>query len=166
MSAPIAIRDATREDVGLLYSMVQALAAYERAPELVLGTAAMLEQSLFGPDPAAEAVIAEIDGAAAGFALFYTTFSTWRCRPGLWLEDLFVSPEHRRGGVGSALLTHVARIAVERDYPRLEWSALDWNEPALRFYAALGATTLDEWRMFRLDDHALQRVGGDAQPVR
>jgi GNAT superfamily N-acetyltransferase len=166
LSAPIAIRDATRDDVGLLYSMVQALAEYERAPELVLGTAAMLEQSLFGPDPAAEAVIAVLDSEAAGFALFYTTFSTWRCRPGLWLEDLFVSPAHRRGGVGSALLTHVARIAVERNYPRMDWSALEWNESALRFYASIGATTLDEWRMLRLDDHALQRLGGDSQPVR
>ena len=166
MSAPIAIRDATRDDVGLLHSMVCALAEYERAPELVTGTEPMLEQSLFGPDPAAEAVIAEVDGQPAGFALFYTTYSTWRCRPGLWLEDLFVYPGQRRGGVGSALLMHVARIAVQRDYPRLEWSALKWNEPALRFYASLGATTLDEWRMLRLDDHALQRVGGDSQPVR
>jgi GNAT superfamily N-acetyltransferase len=83
-----------------------------------------------------------------------------------WLEDLFVDRAQRRGGVGSALLTHVARIAVERDDPRLEWSALEWNEPALRSYASLGATTLDEWRMLRLDDHALQRVGGDSQPVR
>jgi GNAT superfamily N-acetyltransferase len=115
----------------------------------------LLHRALFGPAPAAEAVIAERDDSAVGFALFHGTFSTWECRPGLWLEDLFVPAEHRRGGVGEALLRHVARIAVERDCARFEWAALDWNTPALRFYEKLGAEVLDEWKIHRLSADAL-----------
>lgn len=154
------IRDATPEDIGLIHSLIRELADYERAPEKVTGTEAMLAESLFGPTPWAEAVIAEQDGVSVGFALFHSTFSTWECRPGLWLEDLYVPPEHRRSGVGGLLLAHVARVAVERGGTRLEWAALDWNTPALDFYAKIGAEQLTEWRMHRLDGDALRDLAG------
>ncbi|MDQ6605675.1 MAG: GNAT family N-acetyltransferase [Actinomycetota bacterium] len=140
--------------------MIVRLAEYERAPEKVTGTEQMLGRALFGPAPSAEAVIAEIDGLTVGFALFYSTFSTWECLPGIWLEDLFVPPEHRRAGVGAALLQHLARLAVERGCARLEWTALDWNTPALNFYAKLGADVLAEWKTLRLDGAALAGVAG------
>jgi GNAT superfamily N-acetyltransferase len=124
----------------------------------VTGSVELLDQALFGRQPAAEAVIAEANGEGVGFALFFQTFSTWLCKPGLWLEDLYVSPTHRRAGVGGALLCHVARLASERGYGRVEWSVLDWNTPALRFYQGLGATRLDEWQVFRLQGDALARV--------
>lgn len=146
----------------LLLAMVRELATYERAAERVTGTEAQLERALFGERPAAEAVIAEADGEPAGFALYFTTFSTWLCQPGIWLEDLFVRPEHRRGGVGRALLSHLAALAVDRGCARLDWSALSWNTPALDFYAALGAERLDEWAIHRLEGPALDRVAGEA----
>lgn len=138
--------------------MVVELAEYERARERVVGTAEMLASALFGPEPVAEALIAEVSGKPVGFALFYTTFSTWRCLPGVWLEDLFVWPAHRRGGVGQALLSRVATVAVERGCARVEWSALEWNAPALAFYDGLGAEVLDEWKLHRLEGAALERV--------
>jgi GNAT superfamily N-acetyltransferase len=154
----VRIRDAAPADVPLLYSLIVALAEYERAPEKVTGTEEMLDRALFGPTPSAEAVIAELDGLAIGFALFYSTFSTWECLPGIWLEDLFVPPEHRRAGVGAALLQHLARVAVDRGCARLEWTALDWNTPALEFYAKLGAEVMGEWKTHRLDGSALVGV--------
>ncbi len=154
------IRAATRSDVELLFSLVRELAEYERAAERVVGTPELLESALFGERPVAEAVVAELGGVPAGFALFFTTFSTWLCLRGMWLEDLYVSPEHRRAGIGAALLEHVARIAVERGYGRLEWSALNWNTPAIRFYEQMGAERLHEWQVFRLDGESLARAGG------
>jgi GNAT superfamily N-acetyltransferase len=154
----VRIRDAQPDDVELIFSLIVELADYERAVERVVGTPELLARALFGSDPAAEAVIAEMDGQAAGFALWFRTFSTWLCRPGLWLEDLYVSPRQRRAGIGRALLGHVARLAVERGYGRVEWSALHWNTPALDFYEALGAEPLHEWRVHRLDGEALQRT--------
>jgi GNAT superfamily N-acetyltransferase len=142
----------------MLFSMVVALATYERAPERVAGSPELLSEALFGADPAAEALVAEIDGTAVGFALFYRTFSTWQCRPGIWLEDLFVPEEQRGTGVGFALLRELARITVSRGYTRLEWAALDWNEPALNFYERIEARRLDEWVMHRLDGDALARL--------
>ncbi len=162
MSAGVRIRDAAPGDLPVLYSMIVALAQYERAPEQVTGTEAMLGRALFGPTPSAEAVIAELDGLPVGFALFYSTFSTWECLPGIWLEDLFVPPEHRRAGVGAALLRHLARVAVDRGCARLEWTALDWNTPALEFYAKLGAEVMAEWQTHRLDGAALVGVAGGA----
>jgi GNAT superfamily N-acetyltransferase len=162
LSAGVRIRDAAPGDVPLLYSMIVALAEYERAPEKVTGTEEMLGRELFGPAPSAEAVIAEIDGLPAGFALFYCTFSTWECLPGIWLEDLFVPPQHRRAGVGAALLQHLARVAVDRGCGRLEWTALEWNAPALDFYTKLGAEVLAEWKTHRLDGAALAGVASGA----
>lgn len=152
---PIAIRPATRADVPLLLELIEALADYERLRDELRATSQLLEEHLFGARPAAEAAIAERDGRAAGYALFFSTFSTFLARPGLWLEDLFVLPQHRRGGIGRALLEHVAQLAVARGCGRLEWSALDWNEPALAFYRGLGARRLPEWHLHRLDGDAL-----------
>jgi GNAT superfamily N-acetyltransferase len=155
---PVTIRAATREDVPRVYEMIVALAVYEREPDGVTGTPEMLADALFGPGPAGEAVIAEVDGEIAGFALFHGTFSTWEMTPGIWLEDLFVYESFRRAGVGEALLRHLASLTVERGCTRLEWAALTWNSPALDFYAKLGATRLEEWMMHRLDGSALADV--------
>jgi GNAT superfamily N-acetyltransferase len=160
----VQIREATPADVAQIFSLILELARYERAPEQVTGSADLLEAALFGSPPHAEGVIAEVDGEAAGFALFYGTFSTWECRPGIWLEDLYVPPEHRRAGVGGALLSHLAQVAVERGCARLEWAALDWNALALDFYARLGAERLIEWHLHRLDGAALARVARGPRP--
>jgi GNAT superfamily N-acetyltransferase len=154
----VAVRDAGPGDVELIHSLIVELAEYERAPEHVTGTPEMLARELFGEHPSAEALIAELDGQPVGFALFYGTFSTWECRAGIWLEDLYVRPHLRRGGVGGALLARVAAVAVERGCARLEWHALDWNDPALSFYERLGATRLPEWELHRLTGEELERV--------
>jgi GNAT superfamily N-acetyltransferase len=158
LDGSLRIRPAEPPDVELIFSLVVELAEYERARERVVGTPALLSEALFGDEPAAEAAIAELDGEPAGFALWFRTFSTWLCLPGLWLEDLYVSPEHRRAGVGRALLAHVARVAAHNGYGRVEWSALDWNAPALEFYAGLGAERLTEWEVHRLEGEALARL--------
>jgi GNAT superfamily N-acetyltransferase len=163
LAGQVQIRSAEPSDTELLFEMIVALARYERAPELVVGSPDLLSEALFGPDRSAEAILAEIDGTPVGFALFYRTFSTWQCRPGIWLEDLFVPEEHRGAGVGFALLKELARITVSRGYTRLEWAALDWNEPALGFYERLDARRLDEWVMHRLDGDALAHLA-DASP--
>jgi GNAT superfamily N-acetyltransferase len=150
--------------VPLIHSLIVELATYERAADQVTGTPAQLEQSLFGPHPSAEAIIAELAGKLAGFALFHGTFSTWECLPGIWLEDLYVRPEHRRAGIGSVLLMRVAELAIDRGCTRLEWNVLDWNEPALSFYERLGAARLSDWERHRLDGDALKRVAaGEAR---
>jgi GNAT superfamily N-acetyltransferase len=151
----ITIRDAAPADVPLLLELIVALAEYERLADEVVAGPETLEQWLFGPDRAAEALVAEVDGAPAGFAIFYRTFSTFDAMPGLWLEDLFVRDEQRGAGVGKALLTHLAGLTLERGYTRLEWVALDWNAPALGFYAALGARVLDDWKVLRLEGSGL-----------
>ncbi len=163
MSASIRIRAARPADVELIFSLIVELAEYERAPEQVTGTPELLAEALFGPQPSAEALIAEIDGESVGLALFYGSFSTWECRPGIRLEDLYVPPERRRAGVGRALLAELAAIAVERACARLEWAALDWNTPALDFYRGLGAKRLGDWLMHRLDGVALEAVAAEAR---
>jgi GNAT superfamily N-acetyltransferase len=160
MSEQVKIRPAEPADAELIFSLVRELAEYERAPEEVKGDPAMLREALFGTDPQAEALIAEIDDEPVGFALFFTTFSTWECRSGLWLEDLYVRPEHRRSGVGGQLLSRLGAIARERGCARLEWAALDWNAPALDFYAKLGAQQLGEWVTLRLTGEPLRRLSG------
>ncbi len=160
MSESIDIRPATPDDVPLVMRLIRELAEYERAADRVLGSEELLSDALFGNDPLAEAVIARRDGQPAGFALFYRTFSTWLCRPGMWLEDLYVSPAHRRGGVGQALLTHLAQIAVRRGYGRMEWEALDWNTPAIDFYESLGAHRLGDWAGFQLEGPSLVQLAG------
>ncbi len=154
------VRAATVADVELIYAFIVELAEYERARDQVLGTPELLAEALFGPHPGAEALIAEHDHEPAGFAIFCASFSTWECRPVLWLEDLYVSPAHRRAGVGGVLLSRLAETAMTRGCPRLEWNALEWNRPALDFYARLGATRLPEWERHRLSGAALRRVAG------
>jgi GNAT superfamily N-acetyltransferase len=156
----VLVRPATADDVDLIYSFIAELAEYERAPEKVTGTPELLATALFGPAPAAEALIAELDGAPVGFAVFHGTFSTWECLPGIWLEDLYVPVRHRRAGVGRALLSRLAQLTVERGCARLEWHALDWNSPALDFYARLGAERMSEWELHRLSGETLRRVAG------
>jgi GNAT superfamily N-acetyltransferase len=166
LSVEVSIREATRDDVALIFGWIVELAEYERARDQVTGTPELLAQALFGLSPTAEALIAEarIGDAPpepAGFALFHLTFSTWESRPGIWLEDLYVPPAHRRAGVGGALIAHLAKITMARGYTRLEWAALDWNTPALDFYVKIGAARLDEWKVHRLDRDALARVAAD-----
>ncbi len=161
----VTVRDAGPGDVPLIHALIVELAEYERAPEQVTGTPELLARALFGPHPSAEALIAERAGEAAGFALFHGTFSTWKCRPGIWLEDLYVPSRHRRGGVGRVLLSHLARLAVARGCARLDWQALDWNTPALSFYERIGARRLPEWELHRLDGEALRRVAGEPPPA-
>ncbi|HET9103391.1 MAG TPA: GNAT family N-acetyltransferase [Solirubrobacteraceae bacterium] len=162
MSAPapgaVRVRAAQPRDVETIYGFIVELAEYERAPEQVVGTPALLHEALFGQRPSCEGLVAEREGAVVGFAIFHGTFSTWECRAGLWLEDLYVPVAARRHGVGRALLGALAAIAVQRGCPRLEWHALDWNEPALRFYEQLGAQRLSEWELHRLSGEALRRV--------
>ncbi|MEQ1757078.1 MAG: GNAT family N-acetyltransferase [Vicinamibacterales bacterium] len=159
VSDPMVIRTATTEDVSLILAFIQELAEYEKLSHAVVATEASLRRELFGERPAAEVLIAEVDGAAAGFALFFHNFSTFLSRRGIYLEDLYVRPAFRRLGIGRALLTRLAGIAVERDCGRLEWSVLDWNQSAWRFYESLGAAPLEDWTTFRLTGDALIALG-------
>ena len=158
------IRAATEGDVGTLLGFVHELAAYERAPDEVVATEDLLHAALFGPDAVATAIVAEHEGTPVGFALYFWTFSTWLGRRGIWLEDLFVQPEHRGLGLGKELLTELARRCVEAGGGRVEWSVLDWNEPALGFYRRLGATAQDEWTTHRLTGDALASLARTPRP--
>jgi GNAT superfamily N-acetyltransferase len=153
----VQIRAATEADVELLFGLILELAEYEKLSDAVSGDAEVLRRSLF-EQRAAEALLIESDGEAIGYAIFCTNFSTFECRSGIWLEDVYVRPDRRRGGIGRALMEHLAALALERGHVRLEWCALDWNEPALGFYEQLGATRLEEWRMFRLDQAGMRRL--------
>jgi len=154
----VRIDPAVPADVPLILDLIRGLAEYEHEPLSATATAEQLQDALFGERPAAECVIARIDGGAVGFALWCQNFSTWTGRPGLWLEDLFVQPEHRRCGAGRALLRHLAHICVERGYGRFEWSVLDWNRPSIGFYHSLGAVPMDGWTTFRLTGAALRNL--------
>ena len=156
----VAIRPARTGDVATILRFIRELAAYEREPDAVEATEPMLEAALFGASPAAEVLMAERDGATIGFALFFHTFSTWTGRRGLWLEDLYVTPEARGSGAGAALLKALAGIAIDRDCPRLEWTVLDWNTPAIEFYRAKGARPQDEWTTQRVTGAALLALAG------
>jgi GNAT superfamily N-acetyltransferase len=144
------IRSATAADVPIVLELIRALAEYERAPNDVVATEQILQETLFGIKPGAEVLLLFENQDAVGFALFFHNFSTWIGRPGLYLEDLFVRPEHRGKGYGRALLVELAKIARERNCGRMEWAVLDWNEPAIEFYRKLGAKPMDEWTVFRL----------------
>jgi GNAT superfamily N-acetyltransferase len=154
------IRPARPDDAETLVALIRELAAYEKLEDQARAAPEALRRDLFGPRPFAEALVAEVDGGPAGFALFFHNYSTFRGQPGLYLEDLFVRPEHRGLGIGKALLASLARIAVERGCGRLEWSVLDWNEPSIGFYRSLGARPMDEWTIYRLDDEPLARLAG------
>ena len=152
------IRAATEADAELLFSLILELASYEKLAEEVRGDPEVLRRSLF-EQRAAEALIVEDGEEAIGYAIFFTTFSTFECRSGIWLEDVYVRPDRRRDGIGRIVLEHLAALALERGHVRLDWCALDWNEPALRFYEKLGAKSLRDWQMFRLELDGMRRLG-------
>lgn len=153
------VRPAQPADVPVVLELVRELAAYEREPDAVEATEELLREALFGDAPSASCHVAlGRDGEVVGFALWYVTFSTWKGRPGLWLEDLFVRPAERGRGLGKALLQELAGVCVARGYPRFEWWVLDWNEPATGFYRSLGAVPQDAWTVFRVDGEALVRL--------
>jgi GNAT superfamily N-acetyltransferase len=149
------IRPATPADIPTILRFIRELATYERAPDAVVATEADLLRDGWGSTPRFKAIIAEADAAPAGFALYFTTYSTWRGHHGLRLEDLYVTPSMRGKGIGKALLAHLARIAIDEGCPRLEWDVLDWNAPAIAVYERVGATILTEWRIMRLAGDAL-----------
>lgn len=152
------LRVATAADAATILRFIRALAEYEREPDAVHTDEPTLRAQLQATPAPFECLIAELDGRDVGFALYFHNYSTWRGRQGIWLEDLFVLPEHRGRGVGKALLTRVAAIAQERGCARLEWAVLDWNQPALDFYRSLGAIALDEWTIHRVTDGALEAL--------
>ena len=154
----LGIRPGELADVPLIAELIRGLAVYEKLESQVTMTEEKLTDSLFGERRYAETLIAEDDGAPVGFALFFHNFSTFLAQPGIYLEDLFVLPEHRGHGIGKALLADLARIAVERGCGRLEWSVLDWNEPSIEFYKKLGAVPMNEWTIFRVTGEALERL--------
>jgi GNAT superfamily N-acetyltransferase len=156
----LTIRSATAADLPLIAELIRALADYEKLAHEVRFDEALLGSKLFSPRPYAEVIIGEIDGDPQGFALFFHNFSTFEGKPGVYLEDLFVRPAARGSGLGKALLSCLAAIAVERDCARLEWSVLDWNEPSIGFYKALGARMMDEWTVMRVDGDALTSLAG------
>jgi len=158
--ASLTIRPATVDDVPLILSLIRGLAEYERLAHECVASEELLRASLFGTRADAEVVIAEVDGEGAGFALFFHNYSTFLARKGIYLEDLFVWPRFRGRGIGRALLVHLARLTIEREGGRLEWSVLDWNEPAIRFYRSLGATAMDEWTVMRVSGEELSRLAG------
>jgi GNAT superfamily N-acetyltransferase len=158
------IRAATIVDVPIILELIRALATYERAPNEVRATEDQLVDVLFGKKPAAEVLLAFEDDNPIGFAVFFHNFSTWLGRPGLYLEDLFVKPEHRGKGYGRGLLVHLGKIAHDRGCGRMEWAVLNWNEPAIEFYKKLGAKPLDEWKIFRLNREGIARLA-EARPA-
>jgi len=154
------LRAAVASDVPEILRLIHALAVYEKLEDQAVGTEAMLKKALFGERPSCEALLAERGGRAVGFALYFTTFSTFLCKPGLYLEDLFVEPECRGLGIGKALLQRLAATAVERDCGRLEWRVLDWNEPSIQFYESLGATLMPTWILVRMTSGAFATLAG------
>lgn len=155
----LTVRPATADDVPLVLAFIRGLAEYEELTHMVEATEESVRETLFGDTPRAEALLGFVDGTPAGFAVYFHTYSTFLSRPGLYLEDIYVAPAHRRRGLGSLLMRRVAAVAVERGCGRFEWAALDWNVDAHRFYEGLGAEMLSEWRLFRMTGDALRRLG-------
>lgn len=163
----VAVRPAVPADVPAIHALIRELAAYEKLAHECVGSEALLAEHLFGPHPAAAVTIGLVDGELQGFALWFTTYSTFLTLPGIWLEDLFVRPEQRGVGLGKALLASLAQACVARGYGRLEWNVLDWNEPAIAFYEAQGAVRMADWTRCRLTGDALDRLAAaaSAEPV-
>lgn len=160
----IDIRKAEEQDVPLILHFIQSLAEYERLRDSCTANEEQLRKTLFGESPAAEVIIASIEGEPMGFALFFHNYSTFLAQRGVYLEDLFVKPEARGRGVGYALLSALARIALERDCGRLEWAVLDWNELAIDFYKRIGARPLDDWTVYRMTGDALEKLAVELSP--
>lgn len=152
------IRAAARDDCGLILEFITELAEYEKLAHEVTATSKDLEETLFGEHPAAEVLIAQWKGAPAGFALYFTNYSTFLARPGIYLEDLFVRPEYRGKGIGKALLQNLARLVVNRNGGRLDWWVLHWNRPAIEFYEGIGAKGMSEWMPMRFEGEALRKL--------
>ncbi len=159
------LRPATPTDVPTILRFIRELALYEREPDAVVATEADLLRDGFGPTPRFKAIIADLDSKPVGFALYFTSYSTWRGHHGIRLEDLYVTPEHRKKGIGRALLAHLARIAVDEGCPRLEWDVLEWNAPAIAVYERVGAHILNEWRIMRIEDAALKALAASDSNV-
>lgn len=155
MNSSYSLRAAEPRDVPAIAGLIAELAEFEGLSHMLQLTPEKLQPHLFGPKPVVEALVGEFDGEVVAFALYFTNFSTFLAKPGLYLEDLYVRPAHRRSGLGKAILSRLAQIAVQRDYGRFEWSVLDWNEDAIRFYENMGASVLPEWRICRLTGDAL-----------
>ena len=160
--ADFKIRPAGVDDVPVILELIRDLATYERAPHEVTATEQQLVDVLFGERPAAEVLLVFEEESPVGFAVYFYNFSTWLGRPGLYLEDLFVKPEKRGKGYGRALLVELAKIARDRGCGRMEWAVLDWNEPAIKFYRALGAKPMDEWTVFRLTSEEIAKLADAA----
>lgn len=158
------IRPARPGDEETLVALIRELAVYERLEHQAQASPSHLARDLFGPRPFAEALIAEVGGQPVGFALYFFTYSTFRGQPSLYLEDVFVQPEHRGRGLGKAMLAQLAARAVEQGCGRMEWSVLDWNEPSIGFYRSIGARPMDDWTVYRLDDEPLRRLAAAGQP--
>ena len=152
------LRPATPADTPEILRLIGALAEYEKLADMAVGTQAQLHEALFGKRPSCEALVALHGGRTVAFAIYFTTFSTFLCKPGIYLEDLFVEPEHRGSGIGKALLQRLAAMVLERGGGRFEWRVLDWNEPSIRFYESLGAAVMREWLLARLTGPALERL--------
>ena len=155
------IRPATEADVELLFGLILELAEYEKLADKVAGDPEVLRRTLF-EQRAAEALIVELGGEAIGYAIFFTTFSSFECRSGVWIEDIYIRPDRRRGGIGREVMEQIAALCLERGHVRLEWTALDWNEPALRFYEKLGAVQLGDWVTHRLDVDGMRKLSGSS----
>ena len=158
--SPATLRPAERRDVAAIVGLIRGLAEFEKLTHLLEVTPERLEPHLFGPKPVVESWVAEVDAKVVAFALFFTNFSTFLAKPGLYLEDLYVDPAFRGHGIGEALLTRLATLAAERNYGRFEWSVLDWNVDAIRFYERMGATVMPDWRICRIAGPALAAFGG------
>jgi GNAT superfamily N-acetyltransferase len=157
------IRPAQENDVDAIFELILGLAAYEKLTDNVRGNSDLLRSHLFGARTYAESIVAELDGQIVGYGLFFHTYSTFLTQPGLYLEDVFVLPEYRRQGIGKALMMSVAKIAFERGCGRLEWSVLDWNQPAIEFYQSLGATVLPDWKICRMTATTLAEIATTAK---
>lgn len=162
---PFRLSAASERDIPVILSLIRALADYERLADQVESTDADLRAALFGSRPAAEVILGYAGDEPAGFALYFQTFSTFKGRPGLYLEDIFVKPEWRRQGLGQQLLARLARIAIERGYGRMEWSVLNWNDTALRVYRAVGARPMNDWTVYRLNGAALRDLAARDRSV-
>ena len=157
------IRPAQESDIDAIFDLIMGLAAYEKLTDRVTGNSDLCRSHLFGPRPYAESIVAELDTEIVGFGLFFHTYSTFLTQPGLHLEDVFVRPEYRRQGIGKALMMSIAKIAFDRGCGRLEWSVLDWNQPAIEFYHSLGATILPEWQICRMTADTLAEIAAKSE---